>query len=126
LPAQAYTVIFDGNCNVCTRSVNVLRAWDTSGMLEIVPSQHPDVATRFPWIPARAYADALQLVAADGTTWQGAAAIEKLLGVLPKGKLISWIFHIPFARSLADRFYRWFARNRYQLGCGAHCQVKER
>jgi predicted DCC family thiol-disulfide oxidoreductase YuxK len=69
-------------------------------------------------------ADALQLIAADGTTWQGAAAIEKLLDVLPKGWFISWIFKIPFARTLADRFYKWFARNRYKLGCGAHCQSR--
>jgi predicted DCC family thiol-disulfide oxidoreductase YuxK len=27
-------------------------------------------------------------------------------------------------RALADRFYRWFARNRYRLGCGSHCQSR--
>ena len=25
---------------------------------------------------------------------------------------------------LAERFYRWFARNRYRLGCGEHCQFR--
>ncbi len=79
---------------------------------------------RFPWIPLRAYADALQLIAADGTTWQGAAAIERLLGILPRGRLIAWIFRIPYVRTFADRFYRWFARNRYRLGCGSHCQSR--
>ena len=29
-----------------------------------------------------------------------------------------------FARPLADRFYKWFARNRYKLGCGDHCQLR--
>ena len=28
-----------------------------------------------------------------------------------------------FMRPLVDRFYRWFARNRYKLGCGVHCAV---
>jgi len=28
-------------------------------------------------------------------------------------------------RPLAERFYRWFARNRYRLGCGEHCQFRE-
>ena len=64
------------------------------------------------------------MIARDGTTWSGAAAIERLLDVLPKGKLISWIFRIPFARGLADKFYRWFARNRYRLGCGEHCMTR--
>jgi len=82
------------------------------------------VMARFPWIPPRAYADALQMIAADGTTWQGAAAIEQLLTVLPKGMLLGWVFRVPFIRTLADRFYRWFARNRYRMGCGAHCQSR--
>jgi predicted DCC family thiol-disulfide oxidoreductase YuxK len=121
---RPYTVVFDGDCKVCTRLTKLLRKWDRNDMLEIVSSQQRGVMARFPWIPARAYAEALQLVAADGTTWQGAAAIEQLLDILPKGRLISWIFRIPFARALADRFYRWFAKNRYRLGCGAHCQSR--
>lgn len=121
---RAYTVVFDGDCKVCTRLSRVLRDWDRGHELEVVSSQHPGVAARFPWIPARAYADALQLIARDGTTWQGAAAIEQLLLVLPRGRLIAWVFKIPYVRSIADRFYRWFARNRYRLGCGAHCQSR--
>jgi predicted DCC family thiol-disulfide oxidoreductase YuxK len=121
---RAYTFVFDGDCRICTRLSRVLRDWDAGRQLEVVSSQQPGVTARFPWIPPRAYAEALQLIAADGTTWQGAAAIEQLLGVLPRGRLISWVFRIPFVRTLADRFYRWFARNRYRLGCGAHCQSR--
>lgn len=117
----AYTVVFDGDCRVCTRIAGVLREWDREQALDVVSSQEPGVMARFPWIPARAYADALQLIGADGTTWAGAPAIEQLLGVLPRGRWVSWLFRIPFARVLADRFYRWFARNRHRLGCGAHC-----
>jgi predicted DCC family thiol-disulfide oxidoreductase YuxK len=102
----------------------VLATWDGHRLLEVVSSQQPGVTARFPWIPARAYVEALQLIARDGSTWQGSEAIEQLLRILPKGRLISWIFSIPFARPLADRFYRWFARNRYKLGCGAHCQSR--
>jgi predicted DCC family thiol-disulfide oxidoreductase YuxK len=121
---RAYTVVFDGDCKVCTKLTKVLRAWDRTNQLEIVSSQQPGVAARFPWIPARAYVEALQLIAAGGTTWQGAAAIEQLLNVLPRGGWIAWIFKVPFVRTLADRFYKWFARNRYKMGCGAHCQSK--
>lgn len=121
---RAYTVVYDGDCRVCTRLASVLETWDSSRQLEVVSSQRQGVMARFPWIPAHAYADALQLVARDGTTWQGAAAIERLLDVLPRGRWISWVFRIPFVRPLADRFYRWLARNRYRLGCGAHCQTR--
>jgi predicted DCC family thiol-disulfide oxidoreductase YuxK len=121
---RAYTVVFDGDCRVCTKFTNVLRPWDRDTLLEIVSSQQPGVAARFPWIPARAYVEALQLIAADGTTWQGSAAIEQLLNVLPRGRWIAWIFRIPFVRTIADRFYKWFARNRYNMGCGTHCQSR--
>ena len=121
---RAYTVVFDGDCRVCTRLSGILQHWDGGRCLEVVSSQQPGVMARFPWIPARAYAEALQMIAADGTTWQGSAAIEQLLNVLPRGRWIAWVFRVPLVRGLADRFYRWFARNRYRLGCGDHCQSR--
>ena len=121
---RAYTLVFDGMCRVCTRLANVLRKWDTHRAIEVVPSQANGVMARFPWIPARAFSEAIQLVGPGGDTWQGAAAIEKLLDILPRGRWIAWIFRIPYVRVLADRFYRWFARNRYHLGCGDHCVAR--
>ena len=119
-----YTVVYDGFCKVCNRLVTVLRKWDGGKLLEIVPSQQPGVHARFPWIPVRAYTESVQVIGPGGRTWQGAAAIEQLLRVLPKGRLMAWVFSIPLVRPLAEKFYRWFARNRYKLGCGAHCQLR--
>lgn len=118
---REWTVIYDGQCNVCGKLVKVLRGWDRRDLLEIVPFQDPGVAARFPWIPAEAYREALQLVGPGTQTWSGAAAIEQLLGILPAGWLLGWAFKMPVLGKLIDRFYRWFARNRYHLGCGLHC-----
>lgn len=117
-----YTLVYDGECNVCGRIVNVLRGWDR-GALEITASQAPGVRARFPWITNEAYRQSLQLIGPDGRTWQGAAAVEQLLAVLPRGRLISWAFYIPFARRLAEKLYCWIARNRYRLGCSEHCRL---
>ena len=122
-PTCEYTVVYDGMCKVCTRLAKLLRAWDRTHQIEVVPSQS-GVTARFPWIPLRAYAEALQMVGPGGRTWSGAAAIEQILDVLPKGKLLSWVFSIPYVRVLADRFYKWFAKNRYKLGCGDHCMSR--
>ena len=123
---RPYTVVFDGNCKVCGRIVRLLTEWDRdTRLLELVSSQTPGVQARFPWIPARAYTESVQLVGPGGQTWQGARAVEQILDVLPKGGLVSWVFKLPFARPLAERFYRWFARNRYRLGCGEHCTYRE-
>jgi predicted DCC family thiol-disulfide oxidoreductase YuxK len=124
-PSRAYTIVYDGACKVCQALVRRLVTWDRHGVFEIVPSQGLGVRARFPWIPARAFAQSVQLIRRDGRTWQGAAALEGIIDQLPKGKLITWIFSIPFVRPLAERFYRWFARNRYKLGCGEHCQFRE-
>ena len=115
-------MVYDGQCIVCSRSVKLLAKWDRNHELEIIPSQTPGVRERFAWITPRAYVESIQVVRTeDGRTWQAAAALEELLNVLPKGRLISWLFRIPFVRPLADKFYRWFARNRYKLGCDEHC-----
>lgn len=122
---RPYTVVYDGHCKVCGHMVRALRRWDAgSRMLEIVPSQLPGLDTRFPWIPPHAYLESVQLIGPGGQTWQAAAAIERLLDLLPRGGWIGWVFSIPFVRTLADRFYRWFARNRYRLGCGEHCALR--
>jgi predicted DCC family thiol-disulfide oxidoreductase YuxK len=121
---RPYTVVYDGHCKVCGRLVRLLRWWDKKKILEIIPSQAPGVQARFPWIPARAYLESVQVIGPGGRTWQGAAAIERILNVMPKGKLFSWVFKLPFVRPLAERFYRWFARNRYMLGCGKHCTFR--
>lgn len=121
---RQFTLVWDGMCNTCSRLVDVLERWDSQGRIETVPFQDPGVATRFPWIPAEAYAEAMQLIGPGGKTWQGAAAVEQLLTVLPHGKALGWLFRLPFADRFADRLYRWFARNRYRFGCGDHCQVR--
>lgn len=121
---RAYTVVYDGHCKVCTRLARLVAEWDRRRKLEIIPSQSPGVHARFPWIPPRAYAESIQVVDRDGRTWQGASALETILDALPKGRLVSWVFAIPFARPLVERLYRWFARNRYRLGCGEHCSYR--
>jgi predicted DCC family thiol-disulfide oxidoreductase YuxK len=124
-PGRRYTVIYDGHCKVCGKMVKLLTRWDRNHDLELIPSQAPGIRARFPWIPPRAYVESVQVVRTrDGKTWQAAAALEELLKILPKGRLISWLFSIPFVRPLVDRFYRWFARNRYRMGCGEHCAVR--
>lgn len=120
---RPYTVVYDGQCRVCTRLVDMLRRWDRKGIIEVIPSQNTSVYSRFPWIPPEAYVEAMQMIGPGGQTWQGAQAIEQLLRVLPRGKLLGWVFHIPFVGGLIDRFYRWFAKNRYRFGCGEHCQT---
>jgi predicted DCC family thiol-disulfide oxidoreductase YuxK len=120
-----YAVIYDSACGVCRAFVARLAAWDSARILEILPSQSGEIPSRFPWISPAAFEESVQVVRlSDGKTWQGAAAIEELLNALPKGKSVSWLFHIPLVRGIAERCYRAFARNRYRLGCEDHCRTE--
>ena|SRR5262245_51665258 len=121
---QPYTVVYDGTCRVCTRIAGLIREWDRKHDIEVVASQAPGVMDRFPWIPPEAYTEALQMIGPDGRTWQGADAVEQILRVLPRGRFFTWAYRIPFIRVLADKLYRWFARNRYRFGCSEHCDVR--
>lgn len=122
--ARPWTVVYDGQCRVCGRLVKLLQKWDTRREIETIPFQNTTVLSRFPWIPAEAYAEAMQLVGPGGQTWQGGYAIEQLLKILPYGGLLGWAFKLPFFGGLFNRFYRWFARNRYKFGCGEHCAMR--
>ncbi|MDQ6888498.1 MAG: DUF393 domain-containing protein [Gemmatimonadota bacterium] len=119
---RPYVVIYDGQCDVCGRLIRLLARWDTRGQLEMTPFQDPSVQRRYPEIPVGAYRESVQLIGPDGRRWQGAEAVEELLGILPRGWLVGWIFTLPFAGRLADRSYRWFARHRGRFGCSHHCR----
>jgi predicted DCC family thiol-disulfide oxidoreductase YuxK len=121
MKARPYTLVYDGDCGFCRRSVDLLASWDRRGAVEIVPFQATGVAERFPQIPAAAYREAMQLVATDGRTWSGAAAAEELTKVLPFGSPLGCLFALPFARPIADGVYRFVARNRTRFGCATHC-----
>lgn len=121
---RPFTVVWDGTCKTCQQLVRLLEQWDRDDQIELIPYQNSSVLARFPWIPAEAYARAVQLVGPGGETWQGAAAVEQLLRILPHGRLLAWVFDVPLLGRALDRFYRWFARNRYRFGCGEHCQAR--
>lgn len=110
-----YTVVYDGECGLCRRSVELLRRWDTRGRLELVPFQRPGVLARYPGIEETEARKAVQVIAPDGRHWSGADAVEHALARTTRGQWIAWLFRLPFARPIARRGYRWIARNRSKL-----------
>ncbi len=118
------TVVYDGECSFCRRSIDVLKRLDREGVLDFVPSQSPGVRERFPWISDEAYDRAIQVVEPDGRSSEGAAAMERLCHIVPAGQRVGWVYRIPFARQVADRVYGWISRNRNLVpgGCGEHCR----
>ena len=119
---EEFTVLYDGECAVCRAAVERLRAWDKTGALSFMTAQDPSARVRFPWISREDLEESIHLVALDGRTWEGASAVEMLVGVLPSWRWASFLFRFPLARPVARRIYRWVAMNRYRLSCGDHCR----
>jgi predicted DCC family thiol-disulfide oxidoreductase YuxK len=117
-----YAVLFDGECPMCRRAVDHLSRWDREGVLELKPVQDPGVEERFPEVAGRNLEESIHLVGPEGEVWTGAAAVEKLMSVLPGWRWLSRLFDIPLVRPLGERVYRWVARNRYRLTCRDHCR----
>lgn len=119
-----FTVLFDGGCPLCRRSVEILKVRDREGALEFLPAQDPAVKEAFPWLSREALAASIHLVGPNGRTWEGVGAVEELARVLPGYRWLRFAFALPFARVLAGSTYRWIAKNRYKIRCGAHCSLR--
>jgi predicted DCC family thiol-disulfide oxidoreductase YuxK len=105
--------------------MELLKGWDRTGTLELIPFQSAEVPARFPWVSEAEFKSSIQLVGPGDRTRSGAAAIEELIRVLPHGPWISWLFHVPLIRPVAERTYAAFARRRLRWGtvaCDDHCQ----
>ncbi|NIP79562.1 MAG: DUF393 domain-containing protein, partial [Gemmatimonadetes bacterium] len=61
-----YTLVYDGECAVCIRSVNALRNRDRDGRFEMVAYQSEGVMARFPAISRREFTESVQLIGPDG------------------------------------------------------------
>jgi len=119
----AFTVLYDGECPICLGWIKRLQRWDKRAVLNFIPARDQRARDRFPWIPLSALEDSLHLVGPQRETWQGAAAVEQLMRLLPGWRFGAWLFRFPWARPMADRAYKWVARNRYLLSCGLHCRI---
>lgn len=105
------TLIFDGECGFCRRSVELVRRWDRDQRLRYVPFQDESAVGRF-GIALPALAASMHLVLPDGRVFAGADAVPELGKLLPGKRWWSWAFAVPGVRPAARRVYRRIAERR--------------
>ena len=118
-----WTVVYDGQCRVCIRSVNLLRDWDRYGRFQLVAYQSAGVPERFPDIAPEEFEASVQLIGPRGERLQGPDAVEKILQLTPRTRPLAWLFRIPLVRPIARRAYHLFARHRGVFACDDHCAI---
>lgn len=123
---MAATVIYDGDCGICTRSKQAIERLDWFGTMRWVPLQGKTAAGF--GIPAEELDRALQLIGGRGRT-AGFAAFKRIFARLPvfwilagasvwltPWALIGWaILFSPVSNPIGNRVYDWVARNRYRF-----------
>ncbi len=110
-PPRRPTLIYDGECGLCTQAVAVLGRWDREQALRFVPFQDGRAVAEFR-LALPALAAAMHLVLPDGRVYAGADALPPLLRLFPGKRWLAPLFRIPGVLPVARRAYAWIAARR--------------
>jgi predicted DCC family thiol-disulfide oxidoreductase YuxK len=126
--ARKTVVLYDGWCEFCRRSIDLLRRLDWLGRLDYRdardPAQRP--AGEPALDPARLLEE-MHVVPPDGhRVYHGFAALRHLAWRLPPLWPVAPLLYVPGVLWLGQRLYLWVARNRFRLvPChGGVCSVR--
>lgn len=113
---QQATVLYDGNCGICTGLKIEAERRDREHRLRFVPFQSGDLERVAPGISPQMASKAVYLLRADGRRFRGARAFFEALRRLPgPWGLVGAIGAFAPLSLLAEPFYRLVARNRATL-----------
>ena len=107
-------IFYDGGCPLCAIEMRHLQRLNLKGQLGFEDIMAPDFAERFPTLDWQALNERIHALKANGTMLIGLDVTYEAWRLVGKGWLyapLRW----PVIKPLADRFYLWFARNRYRI-----------
>jgi predicted DCC family thiol-disulfide oxidoreductase YuxK len=121
-PPERLTLIFDGMCGFCTRSVRLLEALDRHRRVRVVPYQRPGAAASVGLTVEESEA-AAWAIAPDGQRYRAAAVVNTSLAVALGTSLPLLFYALPGVRPLQDLIYDFVAANRDRLpGDEPYCE----
>ncbi len=110
-----YTVIYDGTCGMCSKSVQRIRKLDKQGVFEYVPYQAPDLLKRFPQVDLKACEGELFVVTPSGELKGGPKGVAEILRACG-WRVTPALMDAPGMNWLARRVYNVIAANRKSIG----------
>ena len=124
-PGQRHwTVLYDADCGLCTWLLSVLLQWDRAHRLRPVGLQRTEAGELLDDLTPAEQMASWHLISPTGERHSGGAALPRLVGLLPGGRVAA----AGFARfpGLTDRGYRWVAGHRSQLSTWVPTGAKRR
>lgn len=121
------TILYDGHCRICRGAAGQLQKLVPSGKVSLASFREPAVLARFPGLSLERCERAMQYIRADGTVYEGAAAIVQALRHRWYGKF-ALVYYVPGIRQLTNLLYGVVARYRFRIagkdcgdeGCAIH------
>jgi len=110
-------VLYDGRCDLCTRSVTALETVDIGRRLRFVDLEDPEEARDVPEVDRADALSWMHVADASGRVWRGFGAVRRLARALPALWPFVPILHAPFSGALGPRAYDAVARRRSRRGC---------
>ncbi len=109
-PLDRPLLVFDGDCSFCKAWIHYWKIL-TEDRLRFAPYQ--EAGARFPDIPEKQFASAVQLILPSGEIRSGAHAVFTTLESVPRKGWMLWAYdHVPGAAAVTEVGYRIVARNR--------------
>ncbi len=109
-----YTVIYDGNCNLCVTLVQLLEKLDQGQLFLYLPMQDKAGLEQFGITPEDCEMGMILLK--ENQRWQGSEAAEEIARLLPMGAIFIQAYRaLPGMKPLGDGVYTQVRDNRYTL-----------
>lgn len=114
---MSYTVIYDGQCNLCSNLVQVLEQIDQGAQFQYLPMQDEAGLAQF---DVTAQDCEMGMILIDQSNrdrrWQGSDAAEEIGRLLPTGNVFVTVYrNLPGMKWMGDRVYEQVRDNRYAL-----------
>jgi predicted DCC family thiol-disulfide oxidoreductase YuxK len=113
------TVVFDGSCGMCKRSLAIVKALDWTNALDTMNLRDWDsVSSCFPQLDEEACTRDMHSVDVTGTARAGFHAYQTIAWRLPLAAPLAWLLYIPPIPRIGHALYRRVADGRITGGCG--------
>jgi predicted DCC family thiol-disulfide oxidoreductase YuxK len=119
VPVRSFTVIYDGSCRLCRKTVAVIAAMDLMERVEVRDALRdwPSLSTRFPSLTQLQCLESMHVVRSDGRTYAGFAGYRALAWAIPGWWPILPVLYVPGVPQVGQLIYERIAARRLQEGC---------
>lgn len=121
------TVLYDGDCPLCTFQMRVITWLDWFNTVRLIPIGDPRAAGIAPGISREDLQEAIHCITKNGKIYRGARCVRFIGMRMPLAVPFALILWIPGVIYLAEIVYRWISRRRLVLsrlfGCKGACAI---